>query len=248
MSAALHTLCPILLRRITPQHPWIDSRTLHQALAAQTSPWLSPLTRAEMALDALAQAFHRSVSLLAFYLKLSGDSWRAEKVAATTRSMVCCSWRSDNPLSTGAFRQVCIAVRRVLIRRLSQGQDWCPSLQFHTGGRGVRFPPGPALRGSTLSRIARPLRPRWCAHRSSNRPLHMHCSRIDCVLFAILSRRLLIFSSTDHDDLELSRHLRRDLYTFASAHFVRGRDRRDRERATRRYRACGRPGPGGSKT
>ena len=74
----------------------------------------------------------------------------------------------------------------------------------------------------------------------------MHRSRIDRVLFAnaILSRRLLIFSPTDHDDLGLPRHLRRDVHTFASAHVARGRDRGDRERATRRFRARGRQGPG----
>ena len=44
-----------------------------------------------------------------------------------------------------------IAVRRVLLRRLSQDQDRCTSLQFHTGGRGVRPPPGPPF-GAQLSR------------------------------------------------------------------------------------------------
>ena len=72
----------------------------------------------------------------------------------------------------------------------------------------------------------------------------MHCSRIDRVLFAISSRRLLIFSSTDHDDLGLPRHPRRIVHTFASAHFARERGRGDRERAKRRFRACGRQGPG----
>ena len=46
----------------------------------------------------------------------------------------------------------------------------------------------------------------------------MHCSRIDRVLFAISSRRLLIFCSTDYGDLELPRHLRRDVNTFTTAH------------------------------
>ena len=72
----------------------------------------------------------------------------------------------------------------------------------------------------------------------------MHRSRIDRVLFAISSRRLLIFSSTDHDDFGLCRHLRRGVHTFASACVARGRDRDDRERATRRFRARGRQGPG----
>ena len=72
----------------------------------------------------------------------------------------------------------------------------------------------------------------------------MHCSRIDRVLFAISSRRLLIFSPTDHDDLGLPRHLRRDAHTFAHAHIARGRERGDRERTTRRFRARGRQGPG----
>ena len=55
-----------------------------------------------------------------------------------------------------------------------------------------------------------------------------------------------MFSSMDHDDLELSRHLRRDLHTFATAQIARGREREDRERATRRFRARGRQGPRGS--
>ena len=58
VSSSLHTFCPILLRQITPHHPWIDSRTPLGALAAYRSPWLSPLTHAEIALDSLAQAFH----------------------------------------------------------------------------------------------------------------------------------------------------------------------------------------------
>jgi hypothetical protein len=72
----------------------------------------------------------------------------------------------------------------------------------------------------------------------------IHCSRIDCVLFVISPRRLLIFSSSSCDDLGLPRHLRRDVHTFTSAHFARGRGRGDRERATRRFRARGRQGPG----
>ena len=72
------------------------------------------------------------------------------------RSMVCCSWWSDDAFSTGAFGQVCIAVSRVLLGRLSQGQDRCPSLQFHTGGRGVRLPPGPPF-GARLFRALRDL-------------------------------------------------------------------------------------------
>ena len=72
----------------------------------------------------------------------------------------------------------------------------------------------------------------------------MHRSRIDHVLFAISSRRLLIFSPTDHNDLGLPRHLRRVVHTFTRADFARGREPRDRERATRRFRARGRQGPG----
>ena len=72
----------------------------------------------------------------------------------------------------------------------------------------------------------------------------MHRSRIDRVLFAISSRRLLIFSSADHDDLGLPRHLRRDAHMFVSAHVARGRGRGDRERVTRRFRVRGRQGPG----
>ena len=74
------------------------------------------------------------------YLELAGDARRSEHLAATMRSMVCYFWRSDNAFSTGAFGQVCIAVRRVLLGRLSQGQDRCPSLQFHTGGGGFDSP------------------------------------------------------------------------------------------------------------
>lgn len=109
---------------------------------------------------------------------------------------------------------------------------------------GGSIPPWSALRGPTIPRIARPLRPRWCVLRRSNRPLPMHRSRIDCVLFAISSLRLLIFSSTDHDDLGLPRHVKCDRYTVSTAHFARGGGRGDRERATRRFRACGRRGPG----
>ena len=122
VSSSLHAFCPVLLRRITPHHLWIDSRTPLGALVAYPSPWLSPLTHTEIALDSLAQAFHRSRSLLTFYLELADDFWLAEQVAATARSMVSCFWRSDNPLSTGAFRQVCIAICRVLLSRHSQGQ------------------------------------------------------------------------------------------------------------------------------
>ena len=55
------------------------------------------------------------------------------------------------------------------------------------------------------------------------------------MLFAILSRRLIIFPSTDYNDLDLPRHLRRAVHTFALAHFARGRERRERERATRLF-------------
>ena len=90
------------------------------------------------------------------YLELAGDSGLYEHLGATMRSMVCCSWWSDDAFSTGAFGQVCIAVSRVLLGRLSQGQDRCPSLQFHTGGRGVRLPPGPPF-GARLFRALRDL-------------------------------------------------------------------------------------------
>ena len=156
MSSALHTFCPVLLRRITPQHPWIDSHTPLGALAAHTSEGLSALTCREIALDSLMQAFHRSRSLLALYLELAGDARHSEHLAAIMRSMMCCSWWSDNAFSTGAFGQVCIAVSRVLHSRLSQGQDRCPSLQFHAGGRGVRLPPGPPF-GARLLRALRGL-------------------------------------------------------------------------------------------
>ena len=71
----------------------------------------------------------------------------------------------------------------------------------------------------------------------------MHRSCIDRVLFAISSRRFLIFSSTDYDDLELSRHLRRGVHTFVTAHVARGGERRDRERATRRFSVRQTAGP-----
>ena len=70
--------------------------------------------------------------------------------------MVCFSRRSDDAFSTGAFGQLWIAVCCVLCSRLSQGQDRCPSLQFHTGGRGVRLPPGPPF-GARLFRALRDL-------------------------------------------------------------------------------------------
>ena len=60
VSSSLHTFCPFLLRRITPHHPWIDSRTPLGVLAAHPSPWLSHMTHAEIALDSLVQAFHCS--------------------------------------------------------------------------------------------------------------------------------------------------------------------------------------------
>ena len=72
----------------------------------------------------------------------------------------------------------------------------------------------------------------------------MHRSRIERGLSAISSRRLLIFSSTDHDDLGLPQHHRRDVHTLAIAYFARRRDRGGRERATRRFRVRGRLGPG----
>ena len=70
--------------------------------------------------------------------------------------MVCYSWRSDRALSIPKAGQFCIAVRRMLLGRLFQGQDRCPSLQFHTGGRGVRLPPGPPF-GARLFRALRDL-------------------------------------------------------------------------------------------
>ena len=70
--------------------------------------------------------------------------------------MVCYSWRSDRALSIPKAGQFCIAVRRMLLGRLFQGQDRCPSLQFHTGGRGVRLPPGLPF-GAQLLRALRGL-------------------------------------------------------------------------------------------
>ena len=57
-------------------------------------------------------------------------------------------------------------------------------------------------------------------------------------------RRLLNFSSTDYDDLELRRHLRRGVHTFPTAHVARGGERRDRERATCRFCVRQTAGPG----
>ena len=94
--------------------------------------------------------------LCAFCLELAGDFWLFEQLTFTARSMVCFSRRSDDAFSTGAFGQLWIAVCCVLRSRLSQGQDRCPSLQFHTGGRGIRLPPGP-LFGARLSRALRGL-------------------------------------------------------------------------------------------
>ena len=96
VSSSLHALCPILLRQITPNHPWIDSRTPLGVLAAHPSPWLSPLTHAKIALDSLTQAFHCSRRLRAFYLELAGDFWLPGRLRAMARSMVCFLWRSDD--------------------------------------------------------------------------------------------------------------------------------------------------------
>jgi hypothetical protein len=84
------------------------------------------------------------------YLKLAGDYRLPGKLRATMRSMVCCCSRSDNAFSTNASRQVCIAIRCVLLGHLSQGQDRCPGLQYQAGGRGVRLSPGPPF-GARLS-------------------------------------------------------------------------------------------------
>ena len=89
-------------------------------------------------------------------MELAGDSWLSEQLTFTARSMVCFSQRSDDAFSTGAFGQLWIAVCCVLRSRLSQGQDRCPSLQFHTGGRGVRLPPGLPF-GAQLLRALRGL-------------------------------------------------------------------------------------------
>ena len=90
------------------------------------------------------------------YLKLAGDYWLPGKLGATKRSMVCCCSRSDNAFSTDASRQVCIAIRCVLLGHLSQGQDRCPGLQYQAGGRGVRLSQGPPF-GAPLSRALRGL-------------------------------------------------------------------------------------------
>lgn len=157
--------------------------------------------------------------------------WCAARGAPTTRS---------RPVPSARFASPSAACSSAVTLRARTGVQ-ASSFILEAGGS---TPPWPALRGSTTPRIARPLRPRWCVLRSSNRPLPIHRSRIDRVLFAISSRRLLIFSSSGCDDLELPRHLRRDVHMFASAHVARGRSRGDRERAIDRDRACGRPGPG----
>ena len=58
VSSSHHAFCLILLRQITPQHPWIDPSTPLGALAAHPLPWLSSLTHREIALAFLVQAFH----------------------------------------------------------------------------------------------------------------------------------------------------------------------------------------------
>ena len=124
------------------------------------------------------------------------------------RSVVCCLWRCGNALSTGAFRQVCITIRCVLLSRLCQGQDRCPSLQFHTGGRGVRLPSGLPF-GARSSRALRG----FCdlsgaCSDARTHPAQPIAPALTACSVAISCRRLLIFSSTDHDDLWLPRHLR----------------------------------------
>ena len=169
------------------------------------------------------------------YLKLAGDYRLPGKLGATKRSMVCCCSRSDNAFSTDASRQVCIAIRCVLLGHLSQGKDRCPGLQYQAGGRGVRLSLGPPF-GAPLSRALRGLYDvAGACSDAQTAPCSFPRSHIDRVLFAISSRRLLILSSTEYDDLWLPRHLQRALHTFARAHFARGRERWDRERATRRF-------------
>ena len=146
--------------------------------------------------------------LLALYLKLAGDYRLPGKLGATKRSMVCCCLRSDNAFSTDASRQVCIAIRCVLLGHLSQGKDRCPGLQYQAraGGRGVRLSLGPPF-GAPLSRALRGLYDvAGECYDAVELPLaHIHRSCVDRVLFAILSRRLLILSSTEYDDLWLPR-------------------------------------------
>jgi hypothetical protein len=76
------------------------------------------------------------------------------------------------------------------------------------------------------------------------RPCTAPALTVCCLRSRISSRRLLMFSSADHDDIGLPRHLRRNVHTFASAHFACGRERRDRERAMRCFCTRGRQGPG----
>ena len=116
VSSSLHAFCPILLRRITPHYPWIDPRTPLGALAAYPSPWLSPLTHAEIALDSLVQAFHCSRQLRALYVELAGDSWRPSELGAMARRNMCRLCRSDRALSIPKAGQFCIAVCHVLLQ------------------------------------------------------------------------------------------------------------------------------------
>ena len=69
------------------------------------------------------------------------------------RCLRSCRHRVGEPCRAPLSRmpQFCIAVRRVLLGHLSQGQDRCPSLQFHTGGRGFD---SPLVRPSGLDRSA----------------------------------------------------------------------------------------------
>ena len=71
--------------------------------------------------------------------------WCTACGATTTRS---------RPVPSARFASPSAAT--VLLGRHSQDQDRCPSLQFHTGGRGVRLPPGPPF-GAQLLRALRGL-------------------------------------------------------------------------------------------
>jgi len=72
---------------------------------------------------------------------VSSERWHVGICAACAAPTARC--RSQKPASSASPSVTCS------FSRLFQGQDRCPSLQFHTGGRGVRLPPalpfGPQL-------------------------------------------------------------------------------------------------------
>ena len=79
---------------------------------------------------------------------VSSERWHVGICAACAAPTARC--RSRKPASSASPSVTCS------FSRLFQGQDRCPSLQFHTGGRGVRLPPGLPF-GAQLLRALRGL-------------------------------------------------------------------------------------------